>query len=58
MRLAYAASHCLVDRNRLRAVEIEFDRYIAAGDLAQTKQRIEQLQAQSDQKGGFVGMYL
>jgi hypothetical protein len=41
-----------------KAVEIEFDRYIAAGDLAQTIQRIEQMQAQSDQRGGFVGMYL
>ena len=41
-----------------KAVEIEFDRYIAAGDLAQTIQRIEQLQAQSDERGGFVGMYL
>lgn len=41
-----------------RAVEIEFDRYIAAGDLAQTVKRIEQLQAQSDERGGFVGMYL
>ena len=41
-----------------KAVEIEFDRYIAAGDLAQTLKRIEQLQAQSDERGGFVGMYL
>ena len=41
-----------------RAVEVEFDRYIAAGDLAQTVKRIEQIQAQSDQSGGFVGMYL
>ena len=41
-----------------KAVEAEFDRYIAAGDLEQTKKRIEQLQAQSDQKGGYVGMYL
>lgn len=41
-----------------KAVEIEFDRYIAAGDLAQTVKRIEQLQAQSDERGGFVGMYL
>jgi hypothetical protein len=41
-----------------KAVEVEFDRYIAAGDLAQTVQRIEQLQAQSDEQGGFVGMYL
>ena len=41
-----------------RAVAIEFDRYIAAGDLAQTKKRIELLQAQSDALGGFVGMGL
>jgi hypothetical protein len=41
-----------------KAVEVEFDRYIAAGDLAQTLKRIEQLQAQCDEKGGFVGMYL
>jgi len=41
-----------------RAVMAEFDRYIAAGDLAQTVERIEKLQAQSDQAGGYVGMYL
>jgi hypothetical protein len=41
-----------------KAVEVEFDRYIAAGDLAQTVARIQQLQAQSDERGGFVGMYL
>jgi hypothetical protein len=41
-----------------RAVMVEFDRYIAGGDLAQTKKRIEQLQAESDRQGGFVGMYL
>ncbi len=41
-----------------RAVEIEFDRYIAAGDLAQTVERIAKLQAQSDERGGYVGMYL
>ena len=41
-----------------KAVEIEFDRYIAAGDLVQTVKRIEQLQAQCDERGGFVGMYL
>jgi hypothetical protein len=41
-----------------KAVEVEFDRFIAAGDLAQTVARIEQLQAQSDHRGGFVGMYL
>jgi hypothetical protein len=41
-----------------RAVEVEFDRYIAAGDLEQTKQRIAKLQAESDSKGGYVGMCL
>lgn len=41
-----------------RAVQAEFDRYIAAGDLAQTVKRIEALQAESDERGGFVGMYL
>lgn len=41
-----------------RAVLVEFDRYIAAGDLEQTRQRIEKLQAASDAAGGFVGMYL
>jgi hypothetical protein len=40
------------------AVRVEFDQFIAAGDLAQTIKRIELLQAESDQRGGFVGMYL
>jgi hypothetical protein len=40
------------------AVRVEFDRYIAAGDLAQTVERIAKIQAQSDQSGGYVGMYL
>lgn len=41
-----------------RAVEIEFDRFIAAGNLEQTLKRIEEIKAQADAKGGFVGMYL
>ena len=41
-----------------RAVAVEFDRYIAAGDLQQAKQRIEKSQAASDDADGFVGMYL
>ncbi len=41
-----------------RSVEVEFDRYIAAGDLEQTVRRIERIQAESDQHGGYVGMYL
>lgn len=40
------------------AVLAEFDRYIAAGDLEQTKQRLEKIRAASDESGGFVGMYL
>lgn len=40
------------------AVRVEFDRYIEAGDLQKTKERIAQLQAQTDQDGGYVGMYL
>jgi len=40
------------------AVAAEFDRYIAAGDLAQTLKRIAELQSQTDQSGGYVGMYL
>ena len=41
-----------------RAVAVEFDRYIASTDLDQTKARIEQIQAASDDADGFVGMYL
>jgi len=39
-------------------VLVEFDRYIQAGDLEKAQQRIAQLQAESDEAGGFVGMYL
>ena len=41
-----------------RSVAVEFDRYIAAGDLAQTVERIARIQAESDQQGGYMGMYL
>jgi len=41
-----------------RAVLAEFDRYIAAGDLEKTVQRIQQLQAKTDNHGGFLGMGL
>jgi hypothetical protein len=40
------------------AVLVEFDRYIQAGDLERTRQRIEKLQAASEESGGFLGMYL
>lgn len=41
-----------------RAVEIEFDRYIAAGDLARVEERLRREQAASDASGGFLGMNL
>ncbi len=41
-----------------RAVAVEFDRYIAAGDLKQAVERVERIQAESDKHGGYVGMYL
>ena len=40
------------------AVMVEFDRYIRAGDLQKTEERIKTVEAQSDSAGGFVGMYL
>lgn len=41
-----------------RAVRVEFDRYISAGDLSKAVERIAQLQAQADEAGGFVGLFL
>ncbi len=41
-----------------RAVEVEFDRFIAAGDLEKARHRAEQLQQVVDEQGGFLGMYL
>ena len=40
------------------AVKVEFDRYIAAGDLDKTRSRIEKIEAASDDAGGFIGMGL
>ncbi|MCA9128843.1 MAG: hypothetical protein KDB22_17275 [Planctomycetales bacterium] len=42
----------------VRSVIVEFDRYIEAGDLTRTLARIEETQRESEQAGGFVGMYL
>jgi hypothetical protein len=36
----------------------EFDRYIEAGDLARTKERMARLQAELEKTGGHVGMFL
>jgi hypothetical protein len=41
-----------------RAVEVEFDRYIAAGDLSRAVARLEQEQQHVDEAGGFLGMNL
>lgn len=41
-----------------RALEAEFDRYIAAGDLGRTLDRLDREQAASDAAGGYVGMNL
>ena len=40
------------------AVKIEFDRYIEAGDLKKTIERLERLQAETAAHGGFLGMGL
>jgi hypothetical protein len=40
------------------AIEVEFDRYIAAGDLARAEERLAREQAVSDASGGFLGMNL
>jgi len=41
-----------------RAVVVEFDRYIGAGDQEQTRKRIAQLEQSLESKGGFLGMHL
>lgn len=41
-----------------RAVLVEFNRYIQAGDLSKTIQRMEELQKATEDSGGYVGMYL
>jgi hypothetical protein len=40
------------------AVRVEFDRYIHAGDLRRTIERMEKIRAESDARGGFLGMGL
>jgi hypothetical protein len=41
-----------------RAVMVEFDRYIAAGDLKRTLERLAQQQAETDSRLGYLGMGL
>jgi hypothetical protein len=40
------------------AVLVEFNRYIAAGDLKRTQERLEKMEQSVVESGGFVGMYL
>ncbi len=40
------------------AVSLEFNRFIEAGDLEQARRRMEALQAEVDEQGGYLGMYL
>lgn len=40
------------------SVSAEFNRYIDAGDLEQTRKRLEEIEAASDESDGFMGMYL
>ncbi len=40
------------------AVAVEFNRYIQAGDLTKTKERIDAMQDQMEQGDGFQAMYL
>lgn len=41
-----------------RSVAAEFDRFIAAGDLTRTQERLRQIEQASDAAQGFLGMYL
>jgi len=41
-----------------RAVRVEFDKYIAAGDLEKTRERMESMEKSLEDSKGFVGMYL
>ena len=41
-----------------KAVEQEFNRFIAAGDLTKTRQRLEQLENTLNEGEGYLGMYL
>ena len=45
-------------RSDKHAVETEFDRYIAAGDLARAEERLARERAASDASGGYLGMNL
>ncbi len=41
-----------------RAVQVEFDRYIAVGDLTKTIERLDRFKAEHEAQGGYVGFGL
>ena len=41
-----------------RTVGVEFDRYVENGDLEKTRLRLKEIESQSDEQDGFMGMYL
>ena len=41
-----------------RSVAVEFNRYVASGDLEEARHRLEDIQSRSDESDGFMGMYL
>jgi hypothetical protein len=41
-----------------KSVQHEFNRYIEAGDLSRTQERIRKMEQSQDTEGGFLGMYL
>lgn len=41
-----------------RTVSVEFGRYIAAGDLSKTEERLRRIQGEMEASGGYLGMYL
>ncbi|MEC9092746.1 MAG: hypothetical protein VX438_08585 [Planctomycetota bacterium] len=41
-----------------QSVKHEFNRYIEAGDLSKTENRIRELQEKQETDGGYLGMYL
>ncbi len=55
--LTAAATQWLAETVSL-AVKVEFDRYIASGDLKKAIERVEQLRAESDARGGYLAMGL
>jgi len=42
----------------IKSVMVEFDRYIAAGDLQKAVERVERINAEAETQGGYLGMYL